>query len=315
MRKIYYLPITVLFAVFTSCSSNDDDVNFLDGTGITITDDVECCSAEEAYATYTFLQKYKEVPELSKITDDGKYKVTAYTTSGTLHKGYNDIFFVGTKVATGNYVKSISIRNFLPLMHMKASDMYHSTPTSSNINVFDYSILPVQKGWVSFVMNTSSAGDWNISYDASIVSNELSVSSKVNVDKLLDGQDWIKSFKVGDNTYHISLINPDEWSTGTNSILAYITKKSANIKEPWTIADEVYTVEIVPTMPDMGNHSSPGNESLVKQNDKKYKGTINLTMTGLWRIHLTIKDSDGNVVAGGDNLSDGYSSLYFDVTI
>ena len=38
-------------------------------------------------------------------------------------------------------------------------------------------------------------------------------------------------------------------------------------------------------------------------------------MTGLWRIHLTVRDSQGNVVAGGDNLSDGFSSLYWDVTI
>ena len=34
-------------------------------------------------------------------------------------------------------------------------------------------------------------------------------------------------------------------------------------------------------------------------------------MTGLWRIHLTVKDSDGNIVAGGEELS----TLYWDVTI
>jgi hypothetical protein len=38
-------------------------------------------------------------------------------------------------------------------------------------------------------------------------------------------------------------------------------------------------------------------------------------MTGLWRIHLTVRDAQGNVVAGGDDQSDGYSSLYWDVTI
>ncbi len=50
-------------------------------------------------------------------------------------------------------------------------------------------------------------------------------------------------------------------------------------------------------------------------NDGSHRGTINLTMTGLWRIHLTVKDAEGNVVAGGDDLSDGYSSLFWDVTI
>jgi len=81
------------------------------------------------------------------------------------------------------------------------------------------------------------------------------------------------------------------------------------------VATETFTVDIDPRMPDMGNHTSPNNTSLVKQADGSYLGTINLTMTGLWRIHLTVRDAQGNVVAGGDDQSDGYSSLYWDVTI
>ena len=44
-------------------------------------------------------------------------------------------------------------------------------------------------------------------------------------------------------------------------------------------------------------------------------GTVNLTMTGRWRIHLTVKDAQGSIVAGGDELDEGSSSLYWDVTI
>jgi hypothetical protein len=68
-------------------------------------------------------------------------------------------------------------------------------------------------------------------------------------------------------------------------------------------------------MPDMGNHTSPDNVKLTRQPDGSYKGIINLTMTGLWRIHLTVKDANGNVVGGGDDLKDGLSSLYWDVTL
>lgn len=68
-------------------------------------------------------------------------------------------------------------------------------------------------------------------------------------------------------------------------------------------------------MPDMGNHTSPDNVALTHQTDGSYQGAINLTMTGRWRIHLTIRDGEGNVVAGGDDLADGYSSLYWEVTI
>ena len=61
--------------------------------------------------------------------------------------------------------------------------------------------------------------------------------------------------------------------------------------------------------------AAAGHAPLRRQADGSYAGIVNLTMTGLWRIHLTVRDSQGNVVAGGDNLSDGFSSLYWDVTI
>ena len=90
-----------------------------------------------------------------------------------------------------------------------------------------------------------------------------------------------------------------------------MSKKSEKATNPYQIANEVFTIDIDPRMPDMGNHTSPNNTPLVKQEDGSYKGTVNLTMTGLWRIHLTVKDSEGNVVAGGEELS----SLYWDVTL
>ena len=53
----------VIFAIaLTACNSNDDGV--LAGVeipGITITDDIDCCSAEEALQVYRFLQTVKIV--------------------------------------------------------------------------------------------------------------------------------------------------------------------------------------------------------------------------------------------------------------
>ena len=112
-----------------------------------------------------------------------------------------------------------------------------------------------------------------------------------------------------------SLVNPTDWKTGENVIQAYISKKSNPITTPYALASETFTVEIDPRMPDMGSHTSPDNKALTKQADGSYKGSINLTMTGLWRIHLTVKDAQGNIVAGGDDQKDGFSSLYWDVTL
>ena len=313
MKKVKRLFWVLAAVALTACNSNDDDVEAgIEIPGITITDDVDCCSAEEALQVYKFLQTVKIVPELSTEID-GKYNVFAYTRNGSFHNGYNEIYFVATKKATGNYIKNFELTNITPIMHMVKMDKYHSTPTGPAAESFDNGILAVKRSWVSFLMNTSEAGSWTLSYDALVLGKEGKVEKKdIVVNALPDGQAWLKSFKVGDDNYFLSLVNPSDWKTGTNTIKAYISKKSDPITTPYALATETFTVEIDPRMPDMGNHTSPDNTPLVKQQDGSYQGTINLTMTGLWRIHLTVKDAKGNVVAGGE---EELSSLYWDVTL
>lgn len=313
MKKVKRLFLVLAAVALTACNSNDDGVEAgIEIPGITITDDVDCCSAEEALQVYKFLQTVKIVPELSTEID-GKYNVFAYTRNGSFHNGYNEIYFVATKKATGNYIKNFELTNITPIMHMVKMDKYHSTPTGPAAESFDNGILAVKRSWVSFLMNTSEAGSWTLSYDALVLGKEGKVEKKdIVVNALPDGQAWLKSFKVGDDNYFLSLVTPSDWKTGTNTIKAYISKKSDPITTPYALATETFTVEIDPRMPDMGNHTSPDNTPLVKQQDGSYQGTINLTMTGLWRIHLTVKDAKGNVVAGGE---EELSSLYWDVTL
>ena len=298
----------------TSCNSNDDETGIVID-GIDLSKDVDCCSAEEALQVYKFIQTVKIIPELS-TSADGLYDVYAYSKTGTLHKGYNDLYFVVTKKKTGNYVKYFDITNITPLMNMVKMNMWHSTPVGSSFEVFDTNRPAVKRGWVSLLMNTSDAGSWQFSYDIEVLGSKGGIQNKaINVDALPEGQDWVKSFKVGDDTYYLSVVNPSDWKTGTNTIQAYVSKKNNPATTPYELAPETFTIEIDPRMPDMGNHTSPDNTPLTKQKDGSYTGTINLTMTGLWRIHLTVKDANGKVVAGGDDLKDGYSSLFWDVTL
>ena len=313
MKKVKRLFLVLAAVALTACNSNDDEVEAgIEIPGITITDDVDCCSAEEALQVYKFLQTVKIVPELSTEID-GKYNVFAYTHNGSFHNGYNELFFVATKKATGNYIKNFELTNITPTMHMVKMDKFHSTPTGPAADSFDNGILAVKRSWVSFIMNTSEAGSWTLSYDALVLGKEGKVEKKdIVVNALPDGQAWLKSFKVGDDVYFLSLVNPNDWKTGSNTIKAYISKKSNPITTPYALATETFTVDIDPRMPDMGNHPAPDNSPLVKQQDGSYQGTINLTMTGLWRIHFTVKDTKGNIVAGGE---EELSSLYWDVTI
>ena len=312
MKKVKGLFLILFVIALTACNSNDDGVVAgVEIPGITITGDADCCSAEEALNTYNFLKTVKLIPELSTEID-GKYNVYVYTKTGSFHTGYNDIYFVSTKKETGNYIKDVTVTSNSPLMYMSKMNMYHSTPVSEKSRIVNYDYLAVKRVWVSFLMETSDAGSWTYSYEVNVLGKTGGVEKKdIVVSALPEGQVWLKSFKVGDDTFFLSLVNPTDWKTGTNTIKAYVSKKSNPITTPYALATETFTVDIDPRMPDMGNHTSPNNTPLVKQEDGSYQGTINLTMTGLWRIHLKVKDSEGNIVAGGEE----GSTLFWDVTI
>ena len=312
MKKVKGLFLILFVVALTACNSNDDGVQAgIEIPGITITDDADCCSAEEALNTYNFLKTVKLIPELSTEID-GKYNVYVYTKTGGFHTGYNDIYFVSTKKETNNYIKDLTVTSNSPLMYMSKMNMYHSTPVSEKSRIVNYDYLAVKRVWVSFLMNTSENGSWTYSYEVDVLGKTGGVEKKdIVVNALPDGQVWLKSFKVGDDTFFLSLVNPIDWKTGTNTIKAYVSKKSNPITTPYALAAETFTVDIDPRMPDMGNHTSPNNTPLVKQEDGSYQGTINLTMTGLWRIHLKVKDSEDNIVAGGEE----GSTLFWDVTI
>lgn len=302
--------VSLLLVVFTlsACDSKEENV-----VPITIPTDVECCSAEETFLAYTFLHNgyLKEIESL-RDTIDGKYALSVYSRSGKLHVGYNDIFFALTKNSNQGYVRDFSVTEITPLMNMSAMGMKHSTPTASESTTYDESFPAVQHAWVSFVMSSTENDYWELSYKAS-TKNQSTIheNSQLEVNAIAAGQAWLKSFKVGNDTYYLSLVNPTDWQTGRNTIQAYVSKKSSPATTPYALASETFTIEIDPRMPDMSNHTSPDNTPLTKQADGSYQGNINLTMTGLWRIHLTVKDAEGNIVAGEEELS----SLYWDVTI
>ena len=317
IRKYFGIGVAlVLGTLLGSCNSNDDfGKQDIEIPGVTIDGDIDCCSAEEALQVYRFIQTVKIIPELS-VEIDEKYNVYAYSKNGSFHVGYNDIYFIATKKKNGNYIKNFDIKGITPIMLMVKMGMKHSTPVSAGVESFNNDYLAVKRAWVSFIMSTSDAGSWTLKYDYSVLGSEGSISeTDVTVNDLPADQQWLKSFKVGNDTYYLSLVNPLDWKTGKNAIVAYVSKKNTPATTPYSLAQEQFVVEIDPRMPDMGNHTSPDNVALTLQADGSYQGTVNLTMTGRWRIHLTVNTTEGDVVAGGDNLSEGFSSLYFEVTI
>ena len=178
MKKVKGVFLVLAVAALTACNSNDDfGTQAIEIPGVTIDGDLDCCSAEEALQVYKFLQTVKIVPELTTEIN-GKYNVYAYTKTGTFHTGYNEIYFVATKKSTGNYIKNFELTNLTPLMHMVKMDMYHSTPVGPAAVSFNDGYLAVKRSWVSFLMNTSEAGSWTLSYDAQVLGSKGGIEKK-----------------------------------------------------------------------------------------------------------------------------------------
>ncbi len=308
-----YLTLALGLSFLSACNSNDDVLNDNFNGEITIDGDVECCSVEEARLVYNFVKTVREMPVFSD-TIDGTYRLHAYTSGGSLHVGYNDLWVVVTKLKNANYVKEFTLQSITPLMTMQMASgmtMQHSAPTGGDAEGVTDQPSALKHTWVSFLMAAEGDDKWELSYSLSVQGGETHMITKaVNVAALPEGQSWLKSFKdESGDTYFLSLVSPDKWQTGSNDIRAYVSRKSTPATDPYPVADRVFTIDIDPRMPDMGGHTSPDNEALTLQDDDSYLGKINLTMTGLWRIYLTVKDEDGNLVAGGDN------TLYWDVTL
>jgi hypothetical protein len=154
------------------------------------------------------------------------------------------------------------------------------------------------------------AGEWTLSFNYRIKDLKGTFSGgTITIEPTPNEQVWIKSFKWNDVTYYLTLAQPQDLKTGVNPLRAYISKKGDDGTLPYLPASETFTIDIYPTMPDMGNHTSPNNEPLIRQEDGSYKGQLNLTMTGVWDIHLHVKDAAGNTVAGGEELSDLYWTI------
>lgn len=282
---------------FSACSASDEIVPI----NIPSIDDDVCCSQDDENNINQILAGYKEVTGLSRQSVEG-YTLKVYARTANLHVGYNDLYFAVEKTESGRHIKDFEVTALSPLMDMGM--MVHSTPIADKYDQIES--YPIFHTWVAPLM----AGEWTlpISYRIKDLSGTLP-GAPVTIDPTPGGQVWLKSFKWNDQTYYLVLSNPQDLKTGVNKVSAYVSKKGDNSALPHLPSTEVFTIDIYPTMPDMGNHTSPNNEALQPQDDGSYQGKLNLTMTGVWDIHLHVKDASGKTVAGGEGLSELYWTI------
>jgi len=269
------------------------------------------CGKEDVKVT----NSANEVTGLYKVDSLKKGDYTFYVykkDTGYFKVGYNEIYIQLKNNTTGKYIEDANL-SWKALMHM--TDMSHACPYSAISKVSNTKTL--YKGYFIFIMGSDDMDYWEITYN--YVKGADTLAKVTNRPYVVNptGRLRYKRFLGSDAAYYyVVLVNPTESNVqvGTNDITAYLYKQL----DLYTFNPvKNYTVEIDPRMPDpsMGNHTSPYNVNL-KYNSSAdiYKGKLNLTMTGYWKINLIVKDSV-NTVIKGDSIkgSTTASSIYFEL--
>ena len=184
-------------------------------------------------------------------------------------------------------------------MNMNGMTMKHGCPVDAP--VYD-ATTKLFAGAVAFSMASTACDSWSLA--VKINNNEHHKAGIANflLNVAATTTSSIKSVTLSDGTkLTIAVIAPAKPVVGVNDLeLAIYQKKDAYQYLPATGYEVKQHVE----MPSMG-HGSPNNIDPVETSAGHYKGKVNYTMTGDWRINL-------DMLTGGKAVSDG---LYFDQNV
>jgi len=217
-----------------------------------------------------------------------------------LFVGYNRIHIALFDSANHNTQITDAQVTFKPMMDMGA--MKHTCPIENPSSTVNEGTKAFQ-GAAVFIMPTTATGSWtfNINVHNNLNSQDGTAALPITVVEK-DEPRLITFISEFDNAkLFVARIDPVNPEIGLNDIVFGIYKKESMMSFPTV---DGYTIAMEPEMPSM-NHGSPNNVNPVSIGGGKYKGVVNFTMTGYWKINLDFK------TANGDDIK---LKQYFDVT-
>ena len=205
-------------------------------------------------------------------------KIEVYTKTTSLATGYNKLYIALYDSISGKRIDAAKIQ-LMPIMDMGM--MKHSAPfenpASENAvdHLFHCSAI--------FIM-PSSAGTWTLQIKVHNNVGDKTGVITIPITVIEPLKSTMKSFTAlhDGGKYFVSLIEPSSPKVGINNLEFVIFKKVSMMSFP---ADSSLSISFVPEMPTMG-HSSPNNVNPVHIGNGHYKGKVNFTMTGLWRLNV-----------------------------
>ncbi|WP_026810135.1 hypothetical protein [Arenibacter latericius] len=283
MKNLKFILVLVLLTLgFSSCSSDNDD-NIL------------------------VINPLEEYNLISKIEDNGHH-IELYAENQDFIIGYNEIMIRIKDEVTGEYFSNPTI-SWIPMMHMM--NMKHSAP-KSNLSIMKENNT-ISKGFLVFQMASNSEEFWDITFNYKIDGKEYVTTQVIDVKAPKDKRQQVTSFLGNDETkYVLAMVSPKTPEVTINDFKAVLFKMEDMMT--FSVVKD-FKVGIDPRMPGMGNHSSPNNKDLTyDETTKCYIGKLSLTMTGYWKINMTLFNEVGELIKG-EALTEEQesSSLYFEL--
>ena len=249
---------------------------------------ISCSKTEEPIP----VDPFQDMTKISSSSTgfDG-YKMDVYMNEDPF-VGFNNVYVSVYDSVSGEYPTDWTI-SFAPIMTMmmNGTTMKHSCPIEQPMYDLE---LKAYAGAAVFIMPTTDMGFWTftINYENAMGGGSLSFTPSV-VEK--SNPAMVSFISEFDSTtkFFVALIEPSKPDVGINDFEIGIYTKETMMSFP---ASNDLTVHIVPEMPSM-DHGSPENVDPISIGNGRYKGSVNFTMTGLWRVHMTIDDQNLNTVA------------------
>jgi hypothetical protein len=208
--------------------------------------------------------------------------------------GYNKLtVVVQDSINPADTIKNAHIQ-FMPVMTMPQTSgmpMVHACPVENPTETAVNGVFP---GVVAFVM-PSMGGTWKLSTKIHNHKNDKEGTASFDIVVASPTTAVMSVFTATTadaSKLVLSLVEPASPKVGMNDIEFTLHRKASMMSWP---ADSTYTIEITPEMPSMG-HGSPNNVNPTHTGNGHYKGKVNFTMTGEWKVNVVVK-KDGTPVS------------------
>jgi hypothetical protein len=214
-----------------------------------------------------------------------------------LFVGYNYLYVALYDSVDGERITKGQVQ-FNPLMTM-GTGMKHACPV---INPEDeQAVNELFPGVGVFIMPSSAMDSWKMGIQVHNPLNGKQGTATLDIIVTNPPSAHVKSFVTGsDEKIFISYTFPEDKKVGVNDFEVIVYQMVSGME--FTPVED-YTMLLEPEMPSM-EHGSPNNVNPSYEKDGRYIGKVNFTMTGNWRLNLTLER------AGGAD-----QELFFDVTL